>query len=159
MSLLSCRFSQKTNKRICFSILNSSQDRKTNSFIHFLGESAAQQFCFEIYWPLVSSVANFDQFFYPSPSQLPTSLMAGPLRNLLKTHSSLSLFLFLFSLSTVVNLIICYILPINHLNVLKISCLTIKNRQNEVIKGFVCCWFGKGLSINDVVLREDDLVH
>ena len=28
-----------------------SQDRKTNSFVRFLGESAAQQFCFEIYWP------------------------------------------------------------------------------------------------------------
>ena len=25
------------------------QDRKTNSFVRFLGESAAQQFCFEIY--------------------------------------------------------------------------------------------------------------
>ena len=25
------------------------QDRKTNSFVHFLGESAALQFCFEIY--------------------------------------------------------------------------------------------------------------
>jgi cytosine/uracil/thiamine/allantoin permease len=32
------------------------QDRKTNSFIRFLGESAAQQFCFEIYWLL--------KFFY-----------------------------------------------------------------------------------------------
>ena len=28
------------------------QDRKTNSFVCFLGEFAAQQFCFEIYWPL-----------------------------------------------------------------------------------------------------------
>jgi hypothetical protein len=40
--------SKKTNERICFSILNSSQDRKINSFVRFLGESAAQQFCFEI---------------------------------------------------------------------------------------------------------------
>ena len=32
---------------------NSSQDRKTNSFFHFWGESAAVQFCFEIYSPLV----------------------------------------------------------------------------------------------------------
>ena len=43
------------NKRICFSILNCSQDRKTNLFFHFFGESVAQQFCFEIYWPLQKS--------------------------------------------------------------------------------------------------------
>ena len=53
--LLSRRFSQKTNEQICFSILNSSQDRKTNSFVHFLGESVARQFGFEIFWPLVST--------------------------------------------------------------------------------------------------------
>ena len=32
--------------------MNSSQDRKTNLFVLFLGESAAVQFCFEIYPPL-----------------------------------------------------------------------------------------------------------
>ena len=47
------RFSQKTNERICFSILATVQDRKTNSFVSFLGEPAALQFCFEIYWPLI----------------------------------------------------------------------------------------------------------
>ena len=46
---------QKTNKQIWFSILNSSQNRKTNSFVWFLGESVAQKFCFEIFWPLVST--------------------------------------------------------------------------------------------------------
>ena len=29
------------------------QNRKTNSFVHCFGESAALQFCFEIYWSLV----------------------------------------------------------------------------------------------------------
>ena len=29
------------------------QDRKTNLFVHFLGEVSAWQFHFEIYWPLV----------------------------------------------------------------------------------------------------------
>ena len=38
---------KKMNKRICFSILNSSQDK--NLFVRFLGESATQQFCFQIY--------------------------------------------------------------------------------------------------------------
>ena len=62
---LSCRnFSQKTNKRICFSDLKfdfkfqvfpSRQDRKTNLSVCFLGEVMDQQFCFEIYWPLSSS--------------------------------------------------------------------------------------------------------
>ena len=33
-------------------VFPSHQDRKTNSFIHFLGEVTVQQFCFEIYWPL-----------------------------------------------------------------------------------------------------------
>ena len=32
-----------------YSILNSSQDRKINLYVHFLGESATQQLCFEIY--------------------------------------------------------------------------------------------------------------
>ena len=30
-----------------------SEDRKIDSFVCFLGEVSAQQFCFEIYWPLV----------------------------------------------------------------------------------------------------------
>ena len=61
----------KTNGWICFSILNSSQDRKTNLFVCFLGESVAQQFCFEIYWPLKAYEFNGDalsdavaQFFH-----------------------------------------------------------------------------------------------
>ena len=53
---LSCRnFSQKTNKRICFSDLKfdfkfqvfpSRQDRKTNLSVCFLGEVMDQQSCF-----------------------------------------------------------------------------------------------------------------
>ena len=35
-----------------FQVLPSRQDRKTNLSVHFLGEVTAQQFCFEIYWPL-----------------------------------------------------------------------------------------------------------
>ena len=70
------KFSQKTNKRICFSILmtwkdiletwilisgfkhifTSHKDRKTNSeFVCFLGENKTWQFCFEICWPLETS--------------------------------------------------------------------------------------------------------
>ena len=58
--------SQKTNERFCFSILTTwtylnfnfdfrfqvrpgRQDRKTNSFVCFLGEVTARQFCFKIY--------------------------------------------------------------------------------------------------------------
>ena len=37
-----------------FQVFPSRQDRKTNSFVRFLGEAIAQQFCFEIYWPLTS---------------------------------------------------------------------------------------------------------
>ena len=55
---LKCRFSKKTNEQICFPILTTVLDRKTNSFVHFLGESAALQFCFEIYWPLEEEVKN-----------------------------------------------------------------------------------------------------
>ena len=71
---LNCRakkFSQKTNKQICFSILRTQQylklkfwfqvssisewqDGKTNSFVCFLGGGTAQHFCFQIYWPLVT---------------------------------------------------------------------------------------------------------
>ena len=36
----------KTNEQIYFSILTTVQDRKTNSLVCFLGESAAQKFCF-----------------------------------------------------------------------------------------------------------------
>ena len=35
-----------------FQVFLSCQDRKTNSFIHYLGEVTVWQFCFEIYWPL-----------------------------------------------------------------------------------------------------------
>ena len=35
-----------------FQVFPSHQDRKTNSFVCFLGLVIAQQFCFEIYWPL-----------------------------------------------------------------------------------------------------------
>ena len=60
--LLSHRFSQKMNKQICFSILTTVQDRKTNSFVHFWGESAALHFCFEIYWPLVRARSQINHF-------------------------------------------------------------------------------------------------
>jgi hypothetical protein len=90
-------------------------------------------------------------------------LFFSVLCNLLKTHSSLSVFVPFRSFYSSKKRIYVYSLRSNHLNVLKISCLTIKNRQNEVIKGFVCRWFGKGPSINDVILMQetpkDDLVH
>ena len=35
-----------------FQVFTSRQDRKTNSFVCFLGGVMAQQLCFEIYWPL-----------------------------------------------------------------------------------------------------------
>ena len=35
-------------------VFPSCQDRKTNLFLHSLGEAMARQFCFEIYWPLVT---------------------------------------------------------------------------------------------------------
>ena len=38
-----------------FQVFRSHQDRKTNSFISFLGEVTARQFCFEIYFALVKS--------------------------------------------------------------------------------------------------------
>ena len=38
-----------------FQVLPSRQDRKTSSLVHFLGEVKARQFCFEIYWPLVTN--------------------------------------------------------------------------------------------------------
>ena len=47
-------FFQKPNHRICFSILISSQNRKTNSLVQFLEEVLARKFAFEIYWPLVN---------------------------------------------------------------------------------------------------------
>ena len=47
----------KTNERIYFSI----QDRNTNSLVYFLGGVTARRFCFQIYWPLVTSktIVNF----------------------------------------------------------------------------------------------------
>ena len=38
-----------------FQVFLSRQDRKTNSFVRFLGEVTARQFFFEIYWPLERS--------------------------------------------------------------------------------------------------------
>ena len=35
-----------------FQVFRSRQDRKTNSFVCFMGEVLTQQFCFEIYWSL-----------------------------------------------------------------------------------------------------------
>ena len=51
-------FFQKLNHRICFSILISSQDRKTNSLVCFLEEVLAGKFAFEIYWPLAGLVSQ-----------------------------------------------------------------------------------------------------
>ena len=42
----------KLKSKFKFQEYPSCQDRKTNSFFCFLGEVTAQQFCFEIYWPL-----------------------------------------------------------------------------------------------------------
>ena len=45
----------KNERTNLFFYPENSQDRKTNSFVRFLWESASLQFCFEIYWPLVCS--------------------------------------------------------------------------------------------------------
>ena len=39
-----------------FQVFLGRQDRKTNLFVHFLGEVMAQQFCLEIHWPLVYAI-------------------------------------------------------------------------------------------------------
>ena len=56
--------SQKTNEQICFSILTVRKylklERKTNSFVRFLREVTARQFCFEIYWPLRYIIERWD---------------------------------------------------------------------------------------------------
>ena len=39
------------------------QDRKTNSFICFLEEAVARQFCFEICWPLDSWYEKYNNHF------------------------------------------------------------------------------------------------
>ena len=44
----------KTKHQICFSILISSQDRKTNLLVCFSEEVLAGKFAFEIYWPLIN---------------------------------------------------------------------------------------------------------
>ena len=41
-------------------VFPSCQDRKTNSFVRFLGEVMSQQICFEIYWPLNLMSLNRD---------------------------------------------------------------------------------------------------
>ena len=56
-------FFQKSNHRICLSILISSQDRKTNSLVSFLEEILAGTFAFEIYWPLASPLKSCIIFF------------------------------------------------------------------------------------------------
>ena len=43
-----------------FQIFPSRQDRKKNSFFHFLREVTVRQFCFEIYWPL--NLRNYLEF-------------------------------------------------------------------------------------------------
>ena len=50
-----------------FQVFPSRQDRKIDSFVCFLGEVTAWQFCFEIYWPLSGDSffilsAKFDKF-------------------------------------------------------------------------------------------------
>ena len=44
-----------------FQVFPSHQDRKTNSFVCFLGEVTTWQFCFEIYWPLALSSSALNQ--------------------------------------------------------------------------------------------------
>ena len=41
-----------------FEVFPGRQDRNTNSFVCFLGEVTARQFCFEICWPLVNSCSQ-----------------------------------------------------------------------------------------------------
>ena len=62
------------NEQIYFSILTTVQDRKTNSFAHLLGESAALQFYFEIYWPLarhfISILSTFIIIFWKKKKEI-----------------------------------------------------------------------------------------
>ena len=51
-SILTVRKYLKLEIEIKFQVFPDCQDRKTNSFVCFLGEITARQFCFEIYWPL-----------------------------------------------------------------------------------------------------------
>ena len=44
-----CRFSQKMNKQICLVCFLLFTANKTNSLVHFLGESTARQTCFWFY--------------------------------------------------------------------------------------------------------------
>ena len=48
-------FFQKTNQRICFSILTTYQDRKTTLIVRFLEEVLVGKFVFNFYWPLVKA--------------------------------------------------------------------------------------------------------
>ena len=45
-------------KHLKLEFQSSRQDRKTNSFVRFLGEVMARQCCFEIYWPLVETIVR-----------------------------------------------------------------------------------------------------
>ena len=47
---------QELNHQICFSILISSKDRKTNSLVRFLEEVLAGKFIFNFYWPLLQNL-------------------------------------------------------------------------------------------------------
>ena len=60
-------FFQITNHRICFSILTSYQDRKTNSLVPFLGRSFGWKICFQNHYFFRDSILpnlNIGQWFH-----------------------------------------------------------------------------------------------
>ena len=59
---LACRrFCKKTNKQIWFDLfaVKSKKANKTNSFVHFLGESTARKSAFGFIWPLAGKKTLF----------------------------------------------------------------------------------------------------
>ena len=50
------RFSQKTNKQICFVCCEKLKCKQKNLFIHFLGDSMARQSAFGFIWPLACHI-------------------------------------------------------------------------------------------------------
>ena len=74
--LSSCNFSQKWSNdffsiyetltsKFKFQVFSDCQVGKTNSFVCFMGEVTARQFCFEIYWPLI---LNFPAILLKHPT-------------------------------------------------------------------------------------------
>ena len=64
----------KTNHRICFPILISSEDRKTNSLVRFLEKVLAGKFVFDFCWPL--NVRDLQKAWYSEKFYLAVFVLA-----------------------------------------------------------------------------------